>query len=172
VSVRGLATGGEARMNKQNILLHANPGGWRARDLRTWCSFLVNVSTILGSRFIVTRGCSCSIPCIHHLPNAPNIVLPTLFWALSSLVVGVVTAALVTISAAPVPAPDDGLQPLRRVIMPCGCNLPPAVNWKCRKLQRAGNGAAEYRVAAHRFLNNFSHEFKTPSSPFWALPGC
>ena len=99
------------------------------------------------------------------LPDAPDLVLPIVIWALASLAVGVVTAALV--SRVP-------LRPLQRLID--GMNRLAQGDYTVR--MRTGHSAAGRKLSGSfntlaaelestemlrtDFVNNFSHEFKTP----------
>lgn len=100
-----------------------------------------------------------------HLPMTGNIALFVAVWALSSLAVGVVTAALISrVPLRPLQALLDGMNSLAQGDYSVRLHLPfPFVN---RKLSESFNElAAELEnteMLRSDFVNNFSHEFKTP----------
>lgn len=99
------------------------------------------------------------------LPDTPDLVLQTIIWALASLAVGVATAALVSrIPLRPFQALMDGMNRLAQGDYSVRLQLPfPSIN---RKLTDSFNAlAAELEnteILRSDFVNNFSHEFKTP----------
>jgi signal transduction histidine kinase len=99
------------------------------------------------------------------LPNIPNIVLPTIIWALASLAVGVVTAALVSrIPLRPLQQLMDGLNRLAQGDY--AARLGTHRTAMGRKLTESFNTLAgeleNTEILRTDFVNNFSHEFKTP----------
>lgn len=155
-------------MNKQHIHLHAKSRRLaRPRFTHMVFFFTFIVSTILALTLLIVTLGMFLLHSLHiiSLPNAPNIVLPTVIWALSSLVVGVVTAALVShIPLRPFQRLMDGLNRLAQGDYAVRLHLPhAAVN---RKLVESFNALAtelqNTELLRTDFVNNFSHEFKTP----------
>lgn len=129
--------------------------------------FTLIVAMILALTLIVVTLGMLLLHSLHviSLPNAPNIVLPTVIWALASLAVGIVTAALVShIPLRPLQRLMEGLNRLaqgdysvrlRRGHSSMGTKLTESFNALAAELENTEMLRAD-------FVNNFSHEFKTP----------
>jgi signal transduction histidine kinase len=129
--------------------------------------FTLLVSVILAlTLLIVTLG----MLALHalgaiSLPGTPNLVLPVIIWALASLAVGAVTAALVSrIPLRPLQRLLDGMNRLaqgdysvrlHRGHSAAGRKLSDSFNTLATELENTEMLRAD-------FVNNFSHEFKTP----------
>ncbi|HPJ01738.1 MAG TPA: HAMP domain-containing sensor histidine kinase [Candidatus Limiplasma sp.] len=102
---------------------------------------------------------------IIQLPNKGNFVLPTVIWVLSSLAVGIFTAALV--SHAPLRSFQKLMLGMDRLARgDYSVRLNTSTTNVGRKLTESFNTMAEElqntEMLRSDFVNNFSHEFKTP----------
>lgn len=129
--------------------------------------FTLVVSTVLAlTLLIVTLGMLLLNEWhVISLPNNPNIVLPTIIWALASLAVGIVTAALVShIPLRPLQQLMEGLNRLSQGDY--SARLGTYHTAMGRKLSESFNSLAtelaNTEMLRTDFVNNFSHEFKTP----------
>lgn len=99
------------------------------------------------------------------LPETPSMIVPTIIWALASLAVGIATAALVSrIPLKPFQRLLDGMNQmaqgdytvrLRTGHTAIGRKLSDSFNTLAAELQST-------EMLRSDFVNNFSHEFKTP----------
>ena len=129
--------------------------------------FTVFVSIILAVTLgVVTLGMLLlsSLEVI-NLPDTPNMVVPTLVWLLSSLIVGVVTAALVSrIPLRPFHHLLEGMD--RMADGDYSMRLQMNYTRLSRRLAESFNAMAteleNTEMLRADFVNNFSHEFKTP----------
>jgi len=120
--------------------------------------FTILVSIIMAlTLMIVTLGMfALHALGVFSLPESPNIVLPTIIWALASLVVGVVTAALVSrFPLRPLQFLLDGMSHMAQGDFTV--RLRPGHSAMGRKLT-----VENTEMLRADFVNNFSHEFKTP----------
>jgi signal transduction histidine kinase len=155
-------------MNKHHIHMHVrNRKLTRPRFKHMVFFFTLIVAMILALTLIIVTLGMLLLHSFHviSLPDAPNIVLPTIIWALASLAVGIVTAALVS---------HIPLRPLQRLME--GLNRLAQGDYSVRMRKRhssIGNKLSEsFNALASElentemlradFVNNFSHEFKTP----------
>ncbi|MFH1880799.1 MAG: HAMP domain-containing sensor histidine kinase, partial [Bacillota bacterium] len=129
--------------------------------------FTLVVSIILALTLTIVTAGMLLLSALHviSLPSAPNIALPTIIWALASLAVGVVTAALV--SHIPLRPFQHLLEGLSRLAQgDYSARLGAHHTSVGKKLSESFNMlAAELEnteMLRTDFVNSFSHEFKTP----------
>lgn len=129
--------------------------------------FTLIVSIILALTLLIVTLGMLALNALHiiSLPSTPNIVFPTIIWALASLAVGMVTAAMVShIPLRPFQRLLEGMSLLAQGDYTVRLHLRYAsVN---RKLAESFNALAteleNTEMLRTDFVNNFSHEFKTP----------
>ena len=129
--------------------------------------FTTMVSVILAlTLLIVTLGMfALNALDVITLPDMPGLVLPTLIWIVASLAVGIVTAALVSrVPLRPFQHLIDGMSRLaqgdyavrlRPAHFAIGRKVSDSFNTLARELENT-------EMLRTDFVNNFSHEFKTP----------
>ena len=149
------------------ILLHGGRYNHRRRFTHMVFIFTLFISIILAvTILIVTLGMfALHALNIIALPETPGIILPVTIWALASLVIGIMTAAMV--SRIPIKsfqrlldgmnqmAQGDYTVRLRSGHSAIGHKLTDSFNTLAAELQNT-------EMLRSDFVNNFSHEFKTP----------
>jgi signal transduction histidine kinase len=150
---------------RRNIQLHQHIA--RPHFTHMVFMFTLIVSVILALTMLIVTGVMLLLNelKIISLPNSANIVLPIVIWVLSSLAIGIVTAALISrIPLRPFKILMAGMNSLAQGDYSVRLHLPFAsVN---RKLSESFNALAteleNTEMLRTDFVNNFSHEFKTP----------
>ncbi len=149
------------------LLLHGGRYNPRHRFTHMVFIFTLFVSTILAvTILIVTLGMfALHALDIIAIPDTPGIIVPIIIWALASLVIGVITAAIISrIPLKPFQRLLDGMNQmaqgdysvrLRTGHSAVGRKLTDSFNTLADELQNT-------EMLRSDFVNNFSHEFKTP----------
>jgi len=129
--------------------------------------FTMLVSVVLAlTMLIVTLGMLVLYATgVIDLPIVPNLMLPTVIWAVASFGVGIITAALVSrVPLRPLQRLMDGMSGLARGEY--ATRLSDGHSTVGRRLTESFNTLAteleNTEMLRSDFVNNFSHEFKTP----------
>ena len=152
----------------RHMLRHSHPAGQRPRFTHLVLLFTAVFAVILAFTLIIVTGGILLLHVLHvaTLPDASNAVVAVIIWALASLCVGVITAALFShIPLKPFQYLIEGLNRLAQGDYTARLHFvrhaPPA-----KQLAESFNALAvelqNTELLRNDFVNNFSHEFKTP----------
>ncbi|MBE0600156.1 MAG: HAMP domain-containing histidine kinase, partial [Firmicutes bacterium] len=129
--------------------------------------FTLIVSVILALTMVIVMLVMLALSALHviQLPENTNFAVPTFVWIVASLMIGIVTSALIShVPLRPLQRLMDGMNRLsqgdytvrlKRHHTSVGAKLSDSFNTLATELQNTEMLRAD-------FVNNFSHEFKTP----------
>jgi signal transduction histidine kinase len=153
--------------NPRCWLLHRHTPDGRPKFSHLIAIFTLTVSVIFALTMLIVVGGMLLLNALHviTLPDTASIWISTLIWMVSSLAVGVVTAALVShIPLRPFHRLIDGMNRLERGEY--GTRLSIGHSAVIRQVNDSFNALAteleNTEILRADFVNNFSHEFKTP----------
>ena len=148
-------------------LFHRHPSGVRPRFTHLAVVFTFMFSVILAVTLIIVTAGLFVLNALNviTLPDSSNVVVAVIIWALASLCVGVITASLLShIPTRPFQSLIEGMSKLEHGDYSARLHIGHVS--VMRKLSDSFNALAveleNTEMLRADFVNNFSHEFKTP----------